>query len=259
LPAAAGDVWLAQPVHLQAAMDHLRLHPAGLLHLAADESARLAADFCSVFGGDGLALHPLHGGFVLSGLAVAPGPPEPAAFAGARLDAVARSGAPAVRRLASETELWLHGHALNAERASRGAPSVSGLWLWGAGHALQAAPADPRSAASVYGEDPFVAGLAHLRGARFTSSPWSPVMAELTQAGEARTMIQVSAARRWDAREPVLARIDRELVAPLMAQVRQQHLDTLVLVVADVCANFRASHRLRFWRPARPWWEYARR
>ncbi|MEY4761506.1 MAG: hypothetical protein RLZZ200_1362, partial [Pseudomonadota bacterium] len=129
-----GAAWLATPVHLVAGLDHVRLHPAGLLRLEPDVAERLAIDFARTFGEDGLALHPVGGGFLLSGLPPLDARTEvPARLLGSNLRQAPPTGPDAhrLRRLATEIEMWLHGLAESGSAMPGRAPNA--LWLWGGG------------------------------------------------------------------------------------------------------------------------------
>lgn len=250
-------VWLAQPVHLTAGADHLRLPASGLLRLTPEDGAWLAADFAALFGGDGLHLHPVGGSFVLTGLAAGAGPPDPAGHRGARVDTGDRGGHAALRRLASEIELWLHEHPLNLARQRRGALPVNALWLWGAGRA-PGVPGDADAAAPDFrGEDPRLVGLAALAGA-VCALPGADLRSA-EGSGAAAAVIQLSAAQAVRASEPPLVCIDRDWIAPLQAAVDRGAIAEATLVIGEVCAVYRPAHRRRFWRRGRPWWEYPRR
>jgi hypothetical protein len=250
-------VWLAQPVHLAAGADHLRLPAGGLLRLTPEEGAWLAADFAGLFGGDGLRLHPVGGSFVLTGLAAGAGPPDPAGHRGARVDTGDRGGPAALRRLASEIELWLYEHPLNLARQRRGALPVNALWLWGAGRA----PGIPRAAdaaAPVFrGEDARLVGLAVLAGG--ACEPPASDLPSVERSGATAAVIQLSAAQAPRAGEPPLVRIERDWIAPLQAAVDRGAIAEATLVIGEVYAVYRPRHRRRFWRRGRPWWEYPRR
>lgn len=63
---------------------------------------------------------------------------------------------PELRRLMTETQMLLHDHPVNAQRARQGIPGLNALWLWGAaplGLATQSAPQ------RVLSNDPYVQGL----------------------------------------------------------------------------------------------------
>ncbi|MET0291048.1 MAG: hypothetical protein ABW136_01710 [Steroidobacteraceae bacterium] len=243
------EAWFAQPVALHAATDHLRLPKGGLLQLSTDEAELLVQDFVRVFGGDGLTLHPLaQGGLLLAGLSGSDGAVEPSRVQGGRIDAATRAGDARVRRLASELELWLHEHPVNARRARRGAPPVMGLWLWGGGEP-RALPASPvGTVAFIAGSDPVVIGAAKLAGRPVSAVPESfdELLPEL--AGDATAVVQVSASEG-------LARVESAWLAPALARLRRARLDGLRLLILDADVELTAARSWQVWRRVRPWWD----
>jgi hypothetical protein len=260
-PAAAGlPAWYAQPVHLFAAADHLRLPADGLLQLPPAEAQTLRDDFARVFGADGLALHVLpQGGLVLTGLVAEAGAGEPARRLGERLDGSSRGVDPRLRRLASEIELWLHEHALNLQRARRGVAPVSALWLWG-GEAL-GAPGQSSSLLAfdqMFGTDPFIAGYAAMTGTAVGPAPAGFASLSAVKTHEA-TLVQLSARDHGNGTTTGLEAIDTLWVAPAFAAVRGGALRRLRLLVLDASFELTRARSWRLWQRRAPWWETLRR
>lgn len=253
--------WLATPMHLIAGLTSLHVDRRSILRLPASELAEIAASFRATFRGSGLDLHPLEDGELLLS-----GPPLPASSTTtepARLvltsvaDALPTGeGAPPLRRLAAEIEMWLHGHPVNAGRARRGAPPVATLWLWGGG-----APAASRSvpareiAAAAFGSDAYVRGLWRLAGGETRSVPvdWAALIGE-PRAQRALGVVEVAellhANASWSLADAV-AEIDRRLISPSLAALRRGELDGLVLLANDRSLTLRGADRWRLWRHMR--------
>lgn len=248
--------WLAQPVRLTAAVDHLRLHGAGLLRVDAAEAHDWIAAYESTFGTAPPRLRAIAGGFLLEGFEPGAGPPDPADCLGARLDAGSRGGSKGLRRLAAELELWLHEHPLNARRTRSGKPAISALWLWGGG--LTTAPPSRESGTplQLLGDDAWVVGL----GAAIGSPACATVPADaMGESGGATRLIQCSASVVSAREESPLARIDREWIAPLVEALARGRIRELAIAIGRLRFETRRSHRLRWWRRARPWWDTAAR
>ncbi|MDE2262601.1 MAG: hypothetical protein KGL45_08775 [Gammaproteobacteria bacterium] len=263
-PAAAPAdraVWMATPLHLVAGLNSLHFDRRSLLHLPDGELAALAASFRETFRGSGFDLHPLAGGeLLLSGAPIrAPSTTtEPARMV---VTSVAESlpageGAPALRRLGAEIEMWLHGHPVNGERARRGAPPVASLWVWGGG----AAPASPaaaarETAAAAFGRDAYVRGLWRLAGRETGPMPvdWAALIGE-PGAQRALGVVEVAellhANSSWTLADAV-ADIDRRLISPALAALHRGALDRLVLLANDRSLSLRAANRWRLWRRMR--------
>ena len=160
--------WFATPVHLLAALDHVRLDARGLLTIDRTERGEWCEAFSRTFGpqyglhDDGVS------GFYLTGLAPAEvRTTDPARLLGADIASGLPSGGNAgeLRRLAAEIEMWLHAEELNAARIRRGTRPVSALWLWGGGAAAAIETrTSPRDDIEFFGDDVFVAALARASG-----------------------------------------------------------------------------------------------
>ncbi|MFI4885637.1 MAG: hypothetical protein ACHQIF_08725 [Steroidobacterales bacterium] len=256
-----GTVWLATPVHLVAGMTGVHSDRRSLLRLAASAAETLAASFADTFRGSGLDLHPLQSGeLLLSGPAASAAAitTEPARLL---LRPIAESlpageGATSLRRLGAEIEMWLHAHPLNEQRMRRGEPSVSTLWLWGGGPSVPAGgEVAQASAAAAFGSDAYVQGLWRLAGGESRPLPvdWAALIGE-PRAPRALGVVEVAellhAHSSWRLADAVAA-IDRRLMAPALAALRQGRLDRLVLLANDRCLSLRAASRWRLWRHLR--------
>ncbi len=257
-----GAVWLATPLHLIAGLTSVHFDRRSVLPLPEAELVELAASFRDTFRGSGFDLRPLGGGeLLLTGPQVSPMATtvEPARLL---LTSVAEAlsmggGAPALRRLSAEIEMWLHGHAVNDERARHGDLTVATLWLWGAGapaaFRLAAAPREMMNAA--FGSDPYVRGLWRLAGGELEPMPvdWTAVIDE-PRAQRALAVVEVAellhANASWRLGDAV-AEIDRRLLSPGLGALRRGELDRFVLLANDRCLSLRRADRWRLWRHMR--------
>jgi len=160
----AGFVAAADPVHLEARLDHLCLHALDADGLAADELAALFADLQSRLGADGayefVAIG--HSGYLCSPAELATAAASPQAVAGRRPDAYLPCGAGAAAhdRLQSEVQMLLHEHALNRARAAAGRPVVNSLWFWGGGPP----EVPPQALPTLFAAEPLLRGYWHAAG-----------------------------------------------------------------------------------------------
>jgi hypothetical protein len=159
--------WLhADPVHLRADRDRVRLFDSSALDVTAAEAEELVGLFNSHFGASALRL-------------IAPRPSRwylhlrtPPRLRTTPLDEVAGQwvepflprGDDAVRwsALLNEAQMLLHGADVNRRREAERRPTVNAIWLWGGG-VLPPAPAAPPFA-SVHGSAPIARGLARWAG-----------------------------------------------------------------------------------------------
>jgi hypothetical protein len=260
---ADGAGWLATPLHLIAGLTSVHFDRRSLLRLPEAELEELAASFRDTFSGSGFDLRPLGGGeLLLTGPQVSPPATttEPARLV---LASVAEAlsmggGAPALRRLSAEIEMWLHGHPVNDERARRGVLTVATLWIWGGGAlaALRAAAAPREIVDAAFGSDPYVRGLWRLAAGETRPMPldWATVIAE-PRLERALGVVEVAellhANASWRLADAV-AGIDRRLILPSLAALRRGELDRLVLLANDRCLCLRRADRWRLWRRMRP-------
>jgi hypothetical protein len=130
----------------------------------------------------------------------------------------------------SEIEMWLFEHAVNAARAARGVPPITGLWLWGGGAPLRSLP---KVSGFCAGDDVFFNA--------FTGAA----------AGGAGVIVvpQVPGSDAWQHAES-------HWLTPALAQLRAGGISRLDLSAGARCFSMTAHARLRFWRRRKPWWEF---
>jgi hypothetical protein len=266
LPAGQA-LWLATPVHMVAGLDTVRVHPAGLLRLAAEEQQVLQDDFAAVFAGSGWSLHAtgrrellFAGPFPQADAAIRSA--DPALWLGAdpRAGLPSGPGSESLRRFGAELEMWLHEHPINLARAARGLLTVSALWLWGGGGAVAradiGATSRPARAMTAWADELFIDGLAHCAGLRVEPLPqrWPQRGADPVPTEDLLVVCNLGAASD----ERSLQEVEREWIAPALAAWRGGQLRTLTLLVADCAVTLQRSplrSMLRKFRRIRPWWE----
>jgi hypothetical protein len=268
-PRTAG-AWLATPVHWQATLDHVRMESGAILTVGAAAARELADDFTRVFGGSGLALHPLgDAGWLLVGLGLPAVTTEiesvdPARVLGGDiapfLPRGPRAEAGALRALGTEIEMWLHAHPLNRARAAAQRPPISALWLWGGGAGLATglepagASAGVRGLAGVhgFGDDPYLQGLWRLNGAQLESA--AHAVALPTDPGRLAAMdecvVEFQVFRERGSFEGI-AEFDAAWLAPALAAVRRGEIQRLIIAASDRSFELARPDLWKFWRRAR--------
>jgi len=268
--AATGDDgatrWIATPVELVAGLTRVHLERRGIVRLTPQEQTMLAEAFHRTFGGSGVTLQPLSDGQFL---AVTPGiaaidTTEPARCAGGLLAVPQGAGAAPLLKLIAETEMWLHGAALNDARAARGAARVTALWLWGAtgaalthGRSPQEASANGgrHGATAAFGSDAFVAGLLALDGRALQRLPERTEALFADPPGE-RTLVVAELAGElpgeavWSVTAAAAA-LDRRLIQPALAALRDRSLGRLTLIANDTRIEVGRLSGMKRWRRAR--------
>lgn len=231
LPAAW--VCLATPVHYLAELSNVRFAGDGILSLDAAEAAALAQDFNALWQGSGVHLwsvaRRLFCGFDAP-LEVITQDPESAR--GRHLHSFLPTGrdAPQLRRLMSEIEMWLFEHAVNDRRKTQSVLPISGLWLWGGGAPLDSLPAVQGGVAG----DDVLAEAYPVQGNR----PADVMVVEMAPGS------------------PTWAELESTWLTPTLAALRRGQITRLDLSAGERRFTVSARWRRRFWRRAKPWWEY---
>jgi len=237
-PVDAASVFIAAPVRYIADMSTVRLPGDGVLSLRRPESDALAADFNRVWDGAGVRL--LAGRFTdlycVFDQALNATTHDPADVRDRQIENYlpTGSGSQRLRRLMSETEMWLFEHAVNRTRMAGSAAVVNGLWLWGGGPAATSLPAVAGWAA---GDDPLFQACA--------------VGSELPRATAASGVIVVSA----DPGTDEWCGMESRWLRRSFADLRSARIDRLDLSAGNRCFSLRGRWNWRLWRRRRPWWE----
>ena len=263
--ADAAATWMATPLHLAAGLTTLHFDARGILRLSAAELEELALDFARVF--HDVSLVPLASGefLLLQSVTPAATTTEPARIVGGNVaDALPQgAGAPTLRRLGAEIEMWLYEHPVNVARVSRGELPVSTLWMWGGG-ARQThrtisgelpistlwmwgggARLTHRSTSGelprAFGSDSYLQGLWRLCGGDAQSLP--PQL-DATYAGSVVLVVETG-------RIP-LGELDRCFVAPALEHLQRRDLERVSILANDRLLVLASGHQRKFWRRARP-------
>ncbi len=263
---AGATRWLATPVELIAGLTRVHLERRGLVQLSEPELAQLTASFARTFGGAGLALAPLGDGqLLLATPGIAPlAAGEPARSAGGVLEVPQGPAAATLLRLRAEIEMWLHAEPFNAARRARGAPPVSALWLWGATGDVTAVDVHnshsgvnggARPATAAFGSDAFLAGLCRLTGTPLAPLPADPAAVFASAAAERLALVvamagQLAPEESWSL-PAAAAALERGLIAPALAALRQGALARLTLIASDTRVTLTRYSGLKRWRRAR--------
>lgn len=226
----AGECLRLEPLGMDAEQQGAFRLRAAALDIEPDEAAALAAAFNDTFAADGLRLAaPVPGRWYLLREAGDSTPWQ--GFSSPTLAAGERPAPPepALRRLLSEVEMLFFAHPVNEARRAQGRCLVTGLHPWGGGR-LEDPPA--ASPAAVAGE-PYLAGLQRLGVAADVAWPLPPDA--------------LSA--------PALERVEAEVVAPLVRELRRGRLARLRILTGQRQFEVRPADLLRVWRRPQHWAE----
>ncbi|MGP8033954.1 MAG: hypothetical protein ACLPQ6_07370 [Steroidobacteraceae bacterium] len=259
--------WIATPVQLLAGLTRLHLPRGGIVRLTPPEQAALVSAFGRVFAGADLKLEPLSDGqLLLTTPGIAPlATTEPARSAGGEVRVPQGLAAAPLLRLTAEIEMWLHGEPLNELRRRRGAPAVSGLWLWGAdggtilpprahAHAQGAQPRAPGSSIA-FGEDAWLSGLWQLLGGLARPLPERAEALFTVNAERCVAVVELPGPRPeapWSSLHEAAAALDERLIGPALTALRSGTLGRLTLIANDTRLSVGRLSALKRWRARRP-------
>lgn len=253
---AEDGYWLrADPVHLLAHRDRLTLLGPGVVSPLADDAAELVALLNRHFSADGLVFHAPH---PERWYVRAPGAPrlatrELAQAAGRDVAGAMPTGEDSLRwrRVLTEIQMLLHGHAANERREARGELPINSVWLWGGGRT----PAVPGNHFTHVGaQNALAQALAARIGAELLDRGRLPP----DRSARALFIAETPAGRYGDdeAWRASVAAIERDLLEPLLAGLRSGLVSEAAIVTLHprACVRFEATRTdlYKFWRGHRP-------
>ncbi|HSC08836.1 MAG TPA: hypothetical protein VLD59_18580 [Steroidobacteraceae bacterium] len=249
-----GQWWLAGCVHLEAGVDRVYLDmevPA----LSAAAWRELEHGFNLAFSASGFRL--MDGAdaqaYLLSAEHLDADTVDPARVRGADiLPALPRgASAPALKRLMTEIQMWLHDHPVNIARQESGAPTLSGLWIWGGG---TLPPKPPATLPSLRSEDAFLRGLWTMGGGEADPVPRS--FQALDLARDVAMIVALTGAQSpTKSAAQVLSDLERDWFLPALAALRGGRIGRLQLHINDRLLLLTRWSSRRWWRRARPGFE----
>lgn len=149
-----------------------------------------------------------------------------------------------LRRLFTEAQMLLHEHPVNTGRERRRQRAVNAVWFSGAG-AFDAIR--PAVLPDLFGDDPWVRGLARLHAAAITA-PGNNAEGLLQGRGQGVAIVPVTGT------DPsrTLQEFEMNWMAPLAAALKSGRLATLHLSLDDLEIRIDRSALRRFWRRRQP-------
>lgn len=232
----AAWVCIAAPVHYLAEMNNVRLAAEGMPTLRPDEAEALALDFNRVWSDSGTRLLAGRSAvlYCILDRALQVTTRDPEDVIGRHIEEYLPigGGAPVLKRLMSEIEMWLFEHPVNGARAAQGLAPITGLWLWGGGTAITSLPTIQGFCS---GNDVFFKA--------FTQQ------AAGGGGGGVIVMPDVPGSDTWHEAES-------RWLKPAVAQLREGVISRLDLSAGARGWSVSARAILRFWRRRKPWWEW---
>ena len=160
------DCLRADPVHLQADRDNVRLLGKELLQLSDEESRALVESINKHFAEDGLCLRAAgdQRWFLTASRALDVDMGSPDYVAGRNIHHFMPGGESATywKSLLNEVQMLLHMHPVNQRRLENGQLPVNSIWLWGGGRPPESV--DGRQIIRVYADQPLIRLLSKFCG-----------------------------------------------------------------------------------------------
>jgi hypothetical protein len=248
LTAPGPGCWcLAQPVHLAAGLDHLRLAPLAQSAVAADEADALGALVAAHFPAHELSVAAfVHGAWLLRftrSIECSTQAPDVVANHNVHDFMPAGRDGSRVRSLMNEIQMLLHEHPVNQRRERVGKLPVNGWWLWGFGEASGATSSTEGAGGwSLRSDDRWLRAIWHARGGGAGALP-----AVQGEALRGETLVALSAPPAEGVADS-LASVDAGLLSMLVSHVSAGALSSLDLLAGSTTLRIDSRARLRFWR-----------
>lgn len=237
------NVWIASadPVHLEARLDHLRLH-ALVGAQSPDLDLGAIFDFLQKSLGEdtsfAFARIGKHG-YLRGDAAVATAAMPAVAIDGCEPDEYMPAGEAAAgyHRLTSELQMCLHEHEVNLRREAQGLLPINSVWLWGGGRAPEKKVA---LLPPFFGEDPLFQGF--WESCTGVIAPWPGTFAECLDIAVKDLVVMTPATDEG-------GELLHAYLKELRGLLKSRRIDRLVLLFRDGltarCGRFDA---IRFWR-----------
>ncbi len=257
--------WMrADPVHLRADIDRLRIFDQRLLGLTPGEAHRLVAELAPLYQASGarlVAFHPERWYLHL---------PTPPRLGTSPLPAIHGRDVRPYLPTGPDGRIWqirlnegqmqLHTSAVNVERERRGLLTVNSLWFWGEGY-TPTLPTSPFS--QVWSHHPLARGLGRLSG---TPTQGCPVDGEdwLTRGDSSGchlvvldNLLDLPEIGEYESWANNLVKLEQSWFDPLLTALGRQGFSKITLHPCPSPARYLTTTRLyHWWRRQRPLLHY---
>ena len=258
-------VWMrADPVHLAAGRNGVRLTDASSLGLSQHDAINFAATLESLFNENDWKLEvPLpYRWYVRLPRNPAITTSEIDSVTGKDIQPYLPAGADSNEwlRLMNEVQMLLHGCEMNREREQRGALAINSLWFWGIGVLPEILP---RQWSRIYSDDPVAQGLAMLSGTEFMELPDD--LSELSTGFEDGGDVLLACASALSGSKyqdmnvwlAALERTEQHWFQPILDAIQLKSIDEVTLITGGYEFTVNRYSFLRFWRRQKSIIDYA--
>ena len=237
--------WIAaaDPVYLEAMLDHLRLHALGAGELPLPHLRQVFEAIQQVIGEDQTRTFSRIGlcGYLRGAEAMATAAASPEIAALSEPIAFLPQGAMARShdKLTGELQLHLHEQPINCERQLAGLRPINSLWIWGGGRAPQPAR---RQLPLLVSDDPLFTGYWH--SCEGASVPWPGDIDACIESGLGGSVVVCPSSQSLSDEHWLCGALDR-----LRRALSRGKLRRLTLIFRDgLHAELRRHYALRLWR-----------
>jgi hypothetical protein len=247
LTAAGPGAWcVAQPVHLAAGLNHLRLAPLAQAVLTDEDARALGALVSSHFGAGELTVAAFVQGAWLLRLTrpsdCSTQPPDAAVGRNVHDFMPAGRDGARIRSLMNEIQMLLHEHPVNQRRERARLLPVNGWWLWGFGDASADVSAGTVDHWSLRSDDRWLRAVWSALG---TDAGDLTTFGSDTPSGDTLIALSQPTAERT---EDSLTAVDAGLLSLLASNVRAGTIRSVDLFAGNTTLRVDSSARLQFWR-----------
>ena len=252
-----GALLCADPVHLRADQDRVRLYDADL-NITAGEAAALCEAFNAFEADSGIRLEcttPEHWYLHVPGeLGITTTPMQQAR--GRDIDPLLPQGRERARwhALLNEWQMLLFQQPVNQQRQQAGRPMVNGLWLWGEGELVDG----HTEVKTLWADAPLVLGMGRHLSVNSRPLPDDPAH-WLASIGPGRHWVYLPELpsplayldlEHW---QQAVTELDSAWFRPLLAAVHSGRVNRVNLLPCNGSVfRYRGRHRFRFWRRDKP-------
>lgn len=254
------DGWCcrADPVFLEAHMDHLRLLAPHFVRPEPDEARALIDAFNAAFEKDALSLSAKHPSrwYLLMQRALDVTTWEPDSVVGRNVIDFMPAGRDGghLKALMTEVQMLFHPHEVNARREQRDLPTINSIWIWGGGR-LPELPGCALPAA--WGSDPYLEGLWALCGHECAQLPAGAAECLSSMNAQGGLSLVAGLSDAWFDGGPEswaenLRNLDRDWCQPVVSALKEGHIGSFHLMTNGIELSLSRGSARRFWRRSKP-------
>lgn len=156
-------------------------------------------------------------------------------------------------QLINETQMLFYTHPVNEARRDQGRPEINSLWFWGAGK-LDTGQMVSREGVTIWSDNLYLNGLAKLTQAKSqvavkNNQAWSNLASKSRSDQHLIHIDGLAEMAATQSAEDLLLQLEKDWFEPLLAQLKQQQIHSLLLDFGgEKRFHLSPKHLQRFWR-----------